>query len=512
MKRLAFRNEMSLYHRKCDKSGKQMISMYSPENPLVIYDQKIWWSDDWDAMEYGRDYDFTKPFFEQYKELQKVVPRMSLNNIQPENSDYANLALGNKNCYLVFTADYNEDSAYLRFAVKNFKCFDGDFVDNSIECYECVEIDNCNRCSFTEKAKNCSDLIFCYNMTGCDACIGCANLIRKKNCIFNEQLTDEEFGKRKKELALNTHSGLKKFEKEYQRFFEKRPRKYLDVLNCENCLGDHLSDSKNAYLCYDSKRLEDCRYIINCWDAKSCYDWDFVGAKGSIDCHEMVSSAYNMVNCHFCAGCWENNNEIYYCELCLGSANLFGCIGLRHKKYCILNKQYSREEYEKLLPKILKHMQSTGEWGEFFPAQLAPFAYNETVAEEYFPIGKEKAIERGFRWYEDESEKMYKGTKYEIPDSAEGVDKEICKQILTCEVSGKPYKILPQKLDFLTKMKLPLPRISSVERHKIRMNKRNIFAIYSRNCSKCGVDMFTSYSPDRPEPIYCEKCYLEAFA
>jgi hypothetical protein len=486
--------------------------MYSPENSLKIYDQKIWWSDDWDAMEYGRDYDFTKPFFEQYKELQKVVPRMSLNNIQPENSDYANLAFGNKNCYLVFTADYNEDCAYLRFAVKNFKCFDGDFVDNSIECYECLEIDNCNRCAFTEKAKNSSDLIFCYNMTGCDACIGCANLIRKKNCIFNEQFTKGEFEKKRNELGLNTYSGLKKFEVEYQEFLKKQIRKYLDVLNCDNCLGDHLNDSKNAYLCYDSRRLEDCRYVINCMDAKNSYDWDFVGGKGSIDCHEMVSSAYNMVNCHFCVGCWENNNEIYYCELCLGNTNLFGCIGLRHKKYCILNKQYSREEYEKLLPKVIKHMQSTGEWGEFFPAELAPFAYNETVAEEYFPIGKEKAIERGFRWYEDESEKMYKGPKYEISDNIEGMDSEICKQILMCEISGKPYKILPQELDFLTKMKLPVPRISSMERHKIRMGKRNSFALYSRKCDKCGVDIYTSYAVDRPEPVYCEKCYEEVLA
>ena len=124
---------------------------------------------------------------------------------------------------------------------------------------------------------------------------------------------------------------------------------------------------------------------------------------------------------------------MYYCELCFGNQNLFGCIGLRHKKYCILNKQYTKEEYEKMVAKIIQHMQQTGEWGEFFPKELSPFAYNETIAYEYFPLEKEEALAKGLRWYEDESEKMYRGPKYEIPDDIKDVNDEILKTILTCE-------------------------------------------------------------------------------
>lgn len=29
-------------------------------------------------------------------------------------------------------------------------------------------------------------------------------------------------------------------------------------------------------------------------------------------------------------------------------------------------------------------MRTTGEWGEFFPSELSPFGYDETVALEYF--------------------------------------------------------------------------------------------------------------------------------
>ena len=55
----------------------------------------------------------------------------------------------------------------------------------------------------------------------------------------------------------------------------------------------------------------------------------------------------------------------------------------------ILNTSYSAHEYETLCAKIIGHMQSTAEWGEFFPHELSPFGYNETVAQEYFPMTEE---------------------------------------------------------------------------------------------------------------------------
>ena len=64
--RTAFRNESVLYKRKCDLSGKDIISIYSQDKPYKVYDQEVWWGDGWDAMDHGRDYDFTPPFFHQF--------------------------------------------------------------------------------------------------------------------------------------------------------------------------------------------------------------------------------------------------------------------------------------------------------------------------------------------------------------------------------------------------------------------------------------------------------------
>jgi hypothetical protein len=67
---------------------------------------------------------------------------------------------------------------------------------------------------------------------------------------------------------------------------------------------------------------------------------------------------------------------------------------VRGKEYCILNKQYSKEEYEALVPKIIEHMRTTGERGEFFDPSLSAFGYNETAAQDYFSLSRDAALAR----------------------------------------------------------------------------------------------------------------------
>jgi len=51
-RRLSFRNERNLYRRKCDATGKSIISIYSPDKEYKVYNSDFWWSDKWDAMDY----------------------------------------------------------------------------------------------------------------------------------------------------------------------------------------------------------------------------------------------------------------------------------------------------------------------------------------------------------------------------------------------------------------------------------------------------------------------------
>ena len=184
------------------------------------------------------------------------------------------------------------------------------------------------------------------------------------------------------------------------------------------------------------------------------------------------------------------DTNVYYSYLCMNSSDLFGCIGLRNKSYCILNKQYTKEEYEQLVPKIIEHMQSTGERGEFFSSSISHFGYNETVAHEYYPLTKQEALARGYK----RQDNMYdinipEGaetlTGNQIPSDIFTVTEDILKKVLICEVSGRPFRITQQELDFYRKHNLPLPHKHHDVRHTERMKKRPQRTLHLRTCDTC---------------------------
>lgn len=64
-RKMMFRNERVLYKRKCNLCKENIISIYHPKSSYTVYCNKCWWSDKWDSMNYGKNYDFKKSFFEQ---------------------------------------------------------------------------------------------------------------------------------------------------------------------------------------------------------------------------------------------------------------------------------------------------------------------------------------------------------------------------------------------------------------------------------------------------------------
>lgn len=174
-RRLSFRNERILYKRKCDLSGKTIISVYNENVPFPVYDNEEWHSDKWESTNYGMDFDFNRPFFDQFAELYNKVPRISLMNQMSENSDYCNYAFTNKNSYLLFGSHYNEDSLYGNYIFKAVKCVDCIEVLNSELIYEGIYSDGCYHCAFIQYCFDSSDCFFCYDLVGC------------KNCIFSSR-------------------------------------------------------------------------------------------------------------------------------------------------------------------------------------------------------------------------------------------------------------------------------------------------------------------------------------
>lgn len=506
-RRLSFRNQMKLYQRECALCHKKIISMYSADKPYTVYCPACWWSDKWDPMQYGRDFDGKKSFFEQFNELKLKVPHLSLHVTNNENSEYVNLSGYNKDCYLVFAADYNGDCLYGTQIIHAENCIDTLNCLDSQHCYEVVDVENCYQLFFSNKCKNCSNSMFLYECKNCSDCLFCTNLRNKQYHIFNKPYSKEDYQLKKKDIMAQIASGqLEELQHSFEELKKQTLHKDLDMINCENCLGDYLSDSKNLYVCFDLAHAEDCRHTFNGYKIKDVMD---VAHATEVErAYEGTSVGYNSYNILFANGAWSSNN-CYYVDNVHFSSDLFGCVGLKKKKYCILNKQYTKEEYEKLVSQIIEYMQKTKEWGEFFPVTVSPFGYNETRAYEYFPLTQEEVGKLQSKWKEEETRVVIQKTLTKLTSDIRKIPDSITKEILNCAVCTKNFKIVLPELNFYKKMALPPPQKCPECRHKKRRSLRNPRKLWTRTCTECGSAIKTTFAPERPEKVCCEKCYLK---
>lgn len=536
-RRLAWRNERGLHFRKCELCGKKVVSIYHEDYGNTIYCEKCWWSDGWEGLDYGEEIDFSKPFLKQFFELFRKVPVPNLFAFGTTmiNSEYCNMSNDMRNCYLLHDGTFDENISYGSGVFYSKDCQDITMTRKGELCYETVTAINCYQTTFSVQCEDCIDVHFSFGLRGCNNCLGCVNLHRSSYCIFNEQYSKEEYEEKLKSFGLDSHSNVAKMKEKAREFWKKFPKKYYFGVQNTNVTGDYLERSKNSKVCFGCANLEDSKYcsFVSNGPVKTTYDFTHYGDNIEMvnECLQSGNGIYN-IKCGW--GTWTNSRNATYCITSPGVSDVFGCVGLKKKKFCILNKQYTREEYEKLVPKIIKHINNmpyidkmgrVHGYSEFFPSELSPFGYNETTAQEYFPLTKEEAIAKGFNW-RDEDDRNYQITKKpeELPDSVNDVDDSILNEVIACPHQGKcqegcmtAFKILSEDLKFYKRMNLPLPRMCPNCRRYQRVKLRNPLKLWHRSCmcekenhehkGKCQNEFETTYSPDRPEIIYCEQCY-----
>ncbi|MDC0358699.1 hypothetical protein OAO01_07785 [Oligoflexia bacterium] len=512
-RRLAYRNERTLYKRTCDLTGRSMISMHPADAPFPVYYITDWLGDGWDAKQYGRSFDFSKPFFEQLGSLVQEVPHFNL-FIDPRrdvNSDYTNCASDSKNCYLISQAEENEDCFFSRGVNNCRDCCDCLRIHKCELCYECINLINCYSCRYCQDSDNCSDCYFSTDLRGCHHCFGCNSLVQKEYHIFNKPVSKAEW---EKQVAANafTRAAIAEYRAQASRIRLGLPQRATRLVQCEDCTGEHLNNCREAQHCFDSNDLEHCAYLNEVSaGARYCMDFSMWGVNAELlyECCGCGHDAYNLL---FCNHCWNNVSYLVYCLSCFPSVkNCFGCFGLRQSEYCILNKQYSADEYQELVPQIIEDMRSSGEWGEFFPPALSCYGYNETVAYEYFPLERNQAVQGGWHWKDGDTSSLATGASTSMlpPDiTIDQVDDSVLEQVYNCESSGKPFKLVLQELRFYRKMGLPLPTRCPEQRHVDRVQLRNPRQLWERFCEKCGEKIQSSYAPQQPEIIFCQECYL----
>ena len=518
-RRFAWRNERTLHRNICAKTGKKIISGFAPDSGLKVYDRDIWWSDDWDPMAYGKDYDFSKSFFKQWVEFFGQVPHPAVFNTQTMNCDYTQYTGNMKDAYLVSASWGGENFAYSARIQFCRDIFDAFAVYDSELCYEDVSITKSSRTHFSQNCEGCMDGMFLYDCRGCTNCIGCTGLRNKSYYIFNQPYSKEDYQNKIEELKVDTYTGLGEVRKKFETLRHKQIRKYAMLIKCERSTGDNMQNVVDSKICFDvAGEMRNCKFIQN--GTKIITDsYDGYGVGAGVDLlYEAFDSGAEGSRQLFCMTVYGSRDATYSFN-CHGCSNIFGCIGLRNKEYSIFNKEYTKEDYEMLVSKIKKHMEEvpyvdkkerTYKYGEFFPIELSPFGYNETAAQDFMPMDKEVAQEAGFNWRDIKvPEHQPTFLAQNIPDAIKDSNVEITKENIGCLACGKVYRIILKELQFLRQFNLPLPRFCPECRHQARLKLRNPLKLWHRKCMKAGCinEFETSYAPDRPEIIYCESCY-----
>jgi hypothetical protein len=539
-RRLSWRNDMNLYSRTCDLCKKSIISIYSTDKPFPVCCVKCWWSDKWDPKQYAQDYDPSRNFFEQFKELQSKVPALAMVNddgIGSVNCEYTQDFAFSKNCYMVFIAWKLENACYIYYAtggkdmvdvVSNFG--DSNYIYDTIfteQCYECRSV------YYSSALSNCA---FCYDCRDCQDCFISGGLRHKRYNFKNQQYTKEKYEKLVAEYRLDTWDGAERARAEFMPMLLHYPRKFSNMRNCVNCTGDSLINGKNSKFCFNVQRAEDCKWIENADTPKDSYDLTIGGELQQ--CYEGITPDHSQHN-FFSIFSWKNH-DVAYVDGCHSSKNLFGCCGLKSAEYSILNKRYSKEEYEVLRAQIVKDMAARPyidkhgnayAYGEFMPSELSYFDYNETVAQDFFPLDKAAALQKGFSWQEKFQVTIGKGTlvAQDIPQAIGDVQDSILQELLTCIECERNYRLIPQELQFYRKMKIPVPRKCFFCRNKARFVIRNPYQLWPRSCAcagaqsangvykntvshfhgggSCPNNFEAPYAPECNEIVYCESCY-----
>jgi hypothetical protein len=544
-RRLMFRNERNLYKRDCELCGKNVVAIYASERGRKVYCQPCWWSDKWDGIDYGMEYDPRRNFFEQMKELSLRTPYPSLITDYSTlvNSEYVNHVGNTKNCYLVFNTDYAENVAYSVIVNYTKDSLDSSMYIESELGYEAINCTKCFRVFFSEDCTSSTDMYFSKDCVGSSHCFGCIGLRNKQYHWFNKPIGKEEFVRRLAEANLGSREAIIKTQMKARQHWEQYPHKYYHGTMNMGVSGDYVSESKNARNMYQARHVEDGRYcqMLTMAPIKDVYDLTEWGAGAEL-VYDGITVGGDSQNVQFCFASWSGAVNTQYCMLTPSCRNCFGCVNLKKGEYSILNKRYSKGDYEALRKKIIDDLErspyidSKGrawKFGEFLPYDLSPFAYNESHAAQYFPLDKQGTKDRGWEWYEP-APSLHKATMSaeQIPDLIQDIDNSILKEVLECETCRGVFRLIPLELQLLKKFSFPIPARCSNCRHMDRLGRINPPRLWRRKCQCAGAksengvytntasshqphsqiehcpnEFETAYAPQRKEIVYCESCY-----
>lgn len=440
-----------------------------------------YYNQSWEEYLNGIDYDSSKNLFENYAELRKSVKGINMINFfHSENSEYADVVSKWKNIYLsAFIVNGDEDVMY-SFGVndESKRVLNSAIIsDHSENIYFSLAVQHSFQVFYSRFINNSSDIWLSTNLIWCTHCIACHDLENSSYCIENTQYEKDEYMIKKDEY-LKDKDG-------YHKSYTDLIRKRWKHLASANITWSYAVESEDIEWAHFTYRISSWRNIFNVWGFESCqniYDVFNWWGPSLQDIYAVNGIAINSENCY--TSCHVPNcNTVFYSYYLESCSFCIWCIGLQNKSYCILNKQYTKDEWELKANEIFSQMEKEDVLWDFFPGSLNPFYFNDTMGWILWNFTKDEVESEGYMWREWE-------IKVDIPEESDIIstndlkhyqsyqdekwliNKNILKKVIQDD-NGNYYRIVQMEYDFLSRYWLPLPEIHWLDRMKLNLWIKN---------------------------------------
>ncbi|MDD5770496.1 MAG: hypothetical protein PHE25_06000, partial [Candidatus Gracilibacteria bacterium] len=476
-----------------------------------------------------------------------------------ENIWFCNRVGRVKNAYYSFCCFESCEDIYFSNNVSDSKdIYNSTSIDHSSLVYESVRIFDSHHIFFCDDIYNSKNIYFSYDLRDCEECIFCNNLVGKKYMIYNKQYEKGEYNKMKENLYKNTsnHDNLKKLLKDYEILKQKSIRKGVSLIGTEKSVGDQLKNSNDTLFGFWMLGADDCFNSANGFPATQKKAFNSFGF-GLVE-NIYFSMGSGPLTKGFFSVNIESSSDIYFSQKLKGCHHCIGCYGLINADYHILNKAYSKEDYEKNFDKIMLNLNNSGNLNKFYNIEKTPYPLNDSTLVEEFPIKNLRYLKSynggDYKSYEFE-EKLYnskgKGNLYifdeslaisdaildlggkekiktkwrnkkaevniptgmtvlkydELPKNIQDIDLSILEKAIICQETSRPFRIIKKELEFYKKHHIALPSLHPDIRIEKRIERKSKIGLYLMNCCKCNKEILSVYDESYGYNLCCEECY-----
>lgn len=514
MQRLVHMNFSRLFKRKCNVSdhNEMIISILPEECPFPVYDYKYFIDDEFDAFSFGIKLKNEDDPMKTLLSFRRKFPMPSFLNRDPSslNSEYSNGGRNLKNGYYVFAVYDTEDTWYSVQLHKTRNIIDSLVITDSEFIYEDVFCNHLYKTLFAYFSNDCTDSMFLFDCRNCMDCFGCVNLRNAKHCVYNKQMSKEEYKSFMSSIFPLSRDDITMYEEKFWELVKKLPMNGTRNVSSTDVFGVNIKNSKNLFDVVDANHSENIRHADAAVNHKDSMDFNFSGGNSNMLYMDTNIGSYSSrvkfsVSSKFCTDC----------EFIFNSKNLtncFMCFGLQNKSYCIFNKQYDEAEYFKIVDDIKTSMFERGEYGDGLGFEFSAQAYNFSIAQIAYPLSDEEIISLGGYVAKEPETNVgnIEVVKYaDLPKTIDEITDDILNKAILCENSGRPFRITASELGFYRRMKLPLPSIHPQLRMEGRLHFVKFGKKYQTICAKCGKNIETIFDPIEKYIFYCEKCHQQ---